>query len=917
MLSRYPAVALAAALYCLSVEAAEVVPPEIEQPGTQPQEAGNFETPDRCDNCHAGYDDLQPEHEPATGWRGGAMGNAGRDPIFWATLAIAEQDFDGSGDLCIRCHSAAGWYGGRSTPTDGSGLQSGDDDGVDCDTCHVMTNPDNTEHLGIMNSPYVANCDADPNVPDKCSVSGQAGDGFYGSGMLSVWPGSDKLGPYDDAEARHQFMQSRFHRSVDFCGTCHDVSNPAVADLAPGNGAQPGAPHVVSSRDFTADGRPDLGGPVEQKAAFNNPPYAHGIVERTFSEYKASALPTTLVAEFATALPADLQIPGGSFYETYQAALLAGTGGHYEDGTPRYFSCQSCHMRPVEAYGANKKGVRLRRDLPMHDHTGGNYWVADVIEYQDARDQLRLGGGLSAVQTFAMELGQLRSVRHLEQAADLVVTGDVLRVVNLTGHKLISGYPEGRRMWLNIKWYGEGGALLREDGAYGPIGLTIPNPAGGADAEVESSIDLDDPNLVIYEAHYAMTREWADLLVNDVGYPADLVLGYDRSTAGTADYTLGDLVAQAPGTYHETFHFVLNDRVSSDNRIPPFGMRYDEARIRNALPVPADQYGGGEDGSIYNYWDEIDLAALRPAGAVSARIDLLYQGTSWEYIQFLANNNDGQSAFLGLEGANLLEAWINAEIDVPQVLEVGGDRRMVPPVLMKTVTWGDTGGNTAPVAAGDSYEVEQDASLSVPTPGVLGNDSDADGDVLTAELVTASTHGSVALFGDGSFEYTPAAGFTGHDSFTYLARDTAGAASGPATVVVSVLPVGGANTVAAESVTTGLIVGKGNSETFVAQGSFLQGDEVVLRILVRDGNGSPIEGAIVALLISGPETADLTSSGSGPDGVAEARWKTSAPRRNGQGGTATGDYVATTISITADGYTWDGVPTSAAFVVTQ
>ncbi len=76
------------------------------------------------------------------------MANAGRDPIFWATMAIAEQDFDGSGDLCIRCHSTGGWYGGRSTPTDGSGLTAGDADGVDCDTCHKMTNTNNRELPG-------------------------------------------------------------------------------------------------------------------------------------------------------------------------------------------------------------------------------------------------------------------------------------------------------------------------------------------------------------------------------------------------------------------------------------------------------------------------------------------------------------------------------------------------------------------------------------------------------------------------------------------------------------------------------------------------------------------------------------------------------------------------------------------------
>ena len=107
--------------------AAETVPTDIQQPGTQPQEVGNLESPDKCDNCHGGYN---TSVEPAHNWRGSMMAQAGRDPIFWATLAIAEQDFDGSGDLCIRCHSTGGWLAGRSTPTDGSGLAAGDSDGV-------------------------------------------------------------------------------------------------------------------------------------------------------------------------------------------------------------------------------------------------------------------------------------------------------------------------------------------------------------------------------------------------------------------------------------------------------------------------------------------------------------------------------------------------------------------------------------------------------------------------------------------------------------------------------------------------------------------------------------------------------------------------------------------------------------------
>jgi hypothetical protein len=686
------------------VYAADEVPTEIQMPGTQPEEVSEFESPDLCSRCHEDYRSNNEENEPVTGWRGGAMGNAGRDPIFWATLAIAEQDFDGSGDLCIRCHSAGGWFAGRSTPTDGSGLKTSDDNGIDCDTCHTMTNTDNSEIQGVMISPFIANCSYDPAVPYKnCDDSSE---GFYGSGMTSLidggsggdgwggggWGGGGgggwgspglRLGPYANTRAPHPDMQSKFHRSVDFCGTCHDVSNSAVGDLAPGNGAQKNAPHVVSSQDFTGTGLPNLGGPVNEKAAFNNPPYAYGIVERTFSEYKSSAFPTTRVRDFNT-LPSDLQVPGGSLEVTYQASLIAGNGGDYEDGTPRYFSCQSCHMRPVRDQGCSWGSTR--RDLPRHDHTGGNYWFANMTQYQDANGILRLGGNLTSTQIRAMNLGQDRAVEHLKQAADLSVTGNTLKVTNLTGHKLITGYPEGRRMWLNIKWYDGNNDMVREDGAYGPLGAMIPNPAGGPDVEVESILDLKDPNTKIYEAHYAMTKEWADILLA-VGYPADLALSYDRYT-GAVDFTLGDLAAEPAGSYHKTFHFVLNNHISMDNRIPPYGMSYDVAEKRNALPVPDTQYGNPGSGGTFDYVDNFSLNP--PAGAVYATINLLYQGTSWEYIQFLDLANNGQNAFLGQEGVHMLDAWINAE--VPVAMMVAGDRKMVPPVVMASTTWGSPPG---------------------------------------------------------------------------------------------------------------------------------------------------------------------------------------------------------------------------------
>jgi VCBS repeat-containing protein len=77
----------------------------------------------------------------------------------------------------------------------------------------------------------------------------------------------------------------------------------------------------------------------------------------------------------------------------------------------------------------------------------------------------------------------------------------------------------------------------------------------------------------------------------------------------------------------------------------------------------------------------------------------------------------------------------------------------------------------APVAAADAYATPQDAPLTVAGPGVLANDTDADGDPITASLLTGPSHGTLALNADGSFTYTPNAGYNGPDGFTYKAND--------------------------------------------------------------------------------------------------------------------------------------------------
>jgi hypothetical protein len=79
--------------------------------------------------------------------------------------------------------------------------------------------------------------------------------------------------------------------------------------------------------------------------------------------------------------------------------------------------------------------------------------------------------------------------------------------------------------------------------------------------------------------------------------------------------------------------------------------------------------------------------------------------------------------------------------------------------------------NIAPVATNDDRTMFLNRTLTVSAPGVLANDTDADGDTLVANLVSGPANGSVSLSADGGFSYTPNTSFRGSDSFTYRAND--------------------------------------------------------------------------------------------------------------------------------------------------
>lgn len=484
------------------------------------------------DVCRSCHGDYDTEIEHWHNWFGSMMGQTMRDPLMIATMKIAEQEAPASGDLCLRCHTPGGWQEGRSFDTSGGMVTEKDRYGVQCDFCHRSVDP----HYDVATSPgadYYVLQNLDEIPLDSAN------------GQFVTDPDPVKRGPYADADSDHQFYQSDFTLSSNLCGTCHDVSNPAfVAGDAPGK-------YEV---DVLGQEHPD----GDRRNMFP--------VERTFSEWEAS--------EFAAL-----------------GVYLPQFAGAKPDGIVS--TCQDCHMSDATGVGSNQPSSPSRLDLGVHDFTGGNHFTPDIIEtfYPGETDPVALQDG----KTRAMAMLTMAATLDISSGAENGHPEVNVRITNETGHKLPSGYPEGRRMWLNVKAYDAANVLVYESGAY----------------DADTGVLSHDEDAKIYQIKPGISTR------------------------------LGDLVGVQAGP---SFHFVLNDTVYSDNRIPPRG--FTNAAFTAIQSPPVDyEY---EDGA---YWDDTEYEL--PTSARSVEVTLYYQSTSKEYIEFLRDNNTTDDY-----GQRLYDAWV-------------------------------------------------------------------------------------------------------------------------------------------------------------------------------------------------------------------------------------------------------------------
>lgn len=390
---------------------------------------------------------------------------------------------------------------------------------------------------------------------------------FYGNAMFVLDPTGARRGPRHDAAPPHELIPSAFHSSSNFCGTCHEVGNVAVS-------RNPNGTYRYNA--------------IDQPTHTPNPDDQFPL-ERTFSEWKNSSF-------------ANGGVDMGGRFGGANASVVS--------------TCQDCHMPRAEGmasiFGPN------RTDLRTHEFAGASAQVLDIIAKYTTNDP--------NVDQAAIVRGRAAAVSMLERAATIEIeqqdTAIRVRLTNQSGHKLPTGHIEGRRVWVNVKFFDESNTLVGEYGAYDL-----------------ATAELDEHSATIYEMHVGLSPEAAAIT---------------RLPAGP------------------TGHMALADTIEKDNRIPPRGFTNAAFEAAGA-PVVGSTYADGQ------YWH--DTFYNLPRGAVRAEARAFYQNTPKHYIEMLRDNNVtdewGNILYTLWEqtgkGAPIQMAFVQSALATPCFADFNGD----------------------------------------------------------------------------------------------------------------------------------------------------------------------------------------------------------------------------------------------------
>ena len=351
--------------------------------------------------------------------------------------------------------------------------------------------------------------------------------------------------------------------------------------------------HRMEATDppLIGDGQITLSPDTAKRSQRGNPPFnGHGVIR---DDYTTSALMCatchSLFNPQEVAHDADGNALGLPYYEQrtfeeWRDSALPGKGQ----------TCISCHMTVTR--GAAVRGGEVYDDLPVHNFVGGNDFAPRAVRV------------LNPNLNIALELGEVS--RWVEQSLASAAEIEILsapatvsaqtpfvvdvRLTNKTGHKLPTGYPEGRRVYLEVS--------LQFEGAGAPVILS------GAWDSATGNL-LPDDQLRTYETEHGRVEN---------------------------------------GRSIRTRRLLLMNQILKDTRIPPEGF----------TPQHPDMVPSGRDYGRppYRHYDEHRYQLVTPAVTAPTRATLtvraMFQTTDGAVVDFLVD------AAMGTDpSAELFRAW--------------------------------------------------------------------------------------------------------------------------------------------------------------------------------------------------------------------------------------------------------------------